>query len=307
MGKRGFKEEWFPLCIFLCLCFEWKGVSGFGITSNIPVGSSLSKKFVRTKEEFCSLRHITNKKIMTEEAIISLPVSLSRDNAFKELSKYHPVIIEGMGSKDPRDPDIVAQNILDELQRHWSSSSNEEKPKIIITQGDPPSERGISAITSRVARKLGIKRVLISLDPDIDSDHFISADKENILFQIQYSDFTNLLSSSTRNDQNTNHDHCEIISILEQTIDRYIEEKNHRRAKDHHPPLPNYFRQYALLQEVTKTACYHLCNGQITISHTSQTISDYSVTSFYKVGIQLGLYNNCQIVSYPQDDMPSKT
>ena len=241
-----------------------------------------------------------------EQAIISSP--LSGDDALKELSKFHPVIIEGMGGKDPRNPDNVAQHILDELQRHWSSSTHEEKPKIIITQGDPPSDRGISAITSRVARKLGVSRVLISLDPDVDSDHFINADKENILFQIKYSDFTNLLLSSTRNrnDQNENHYDRNIISIIEQTIDQYIEEKNQRRRKDHLPPLPTYFRQYALLQEVTKAACYQLCNEHITISHTSQTISDYSITSFYKAGLQLCLYNSLQIVSYTQDDMPSK-
>ena len=47
MGKSGFKDMWFPLWICCCLNIQWKGVCGFGITSNIPVGRSLSNTIVR--------------------------------------------------------------------------------------------------------------------------------------------------------------------------------------------------------------------------------------------------------------------
>ena len=58
------------------------------------------------------------------------------------LSKYHPVVIEGMGNYDPRDPSVVAQNIHAQLERHWSLRRKIDKPKLIIIQGDPLSERG---------------------------------------------------------------------------------------------------------------------------------------------------------------------
>ena len=84
------------------------------------------------------------------------------------LSKYHPVIIEGMGSYDPRDPVVVAKQIHSRLLSHWSSNAI-SKPMLLVTQGDPLSERGISAITPLVAGLLGISRGLVVMDPHLAS------------------------------------------------------------------------------------------------------------------------------------------
>ena len=43
-----------------------------------------------------------------------------------------------------------------------------------------------------------------------------------------------------------------------------------------------------MLQEVTKAACRAVCDD-VTVAHTAHEISDFSVTSFYEVGIELGL------------------
>jgi len=61
--------------------------------------------------------------------------------------------------------------------------------------------------------------------------------------------------------------------------------------------MQSYYRDFARLQEVTKAACNSIC-GEITVAHTSAEISPYSVTSFYEVGLDLGLIDANQIVSY---------
>ena len=61
--------------------------------------------------------------------------------------------------------------------------------------------------------------------------------------------------------------------------------------------LQSYYRNFALLQEVTKAACNVIC-GALTVAHTSAEISPYSVTSFYKVGVALGLIGAEQIMPY---------
>ena len=68
-------------------------------------------------------------------------------NSLLALSKYHPVVIEGMGYYDPRDASVVAQNIHSQLERHWAERRRKiDKPKIVIIQGDPLSERGMDNI-----------------------------------------------------------------------------------------------------------------------------------------------------------------
>ena len=61
--------------------------------------------------------------------------------------------------------------------------------------------------------------------------------------------------------------------------------------------LQSYYRDFALLQEVTKAACHMIC-GDLTVAHTSAEISPFSVTSFYQVGLELGLVGTDQIVAY---------
>eukprot|EP00560_Eucampia_antarctica_P009682 CAMPEP_0197829868 /NCGR_PEP_ID=MMETSP1437-20131217/6420_1 /TAXON_ID=49252 ORGANISM="Eucampia antarctica, Strain CCMP1452" /NCGR_SAMPLE_ID=MMETSP1437 /ASSEMBLY_ACC=CAM_ASM_001096 /LENGTH=249 /DNA_ID=CAMNT_0043431871 /DNA_START=70 /DNA_END=819 /DNA_ORIENTATION=- len=224
-------------------------------------------------------------------------------NTMLALSKYHPVIIEGMGYYDPRDPMVVANNIHNELQKHWTERQdvnnnknnnnkymyNSDKPKLIIVQGDPLAERGISAITPRVAQLLDVSRGLICLDEDIASYHSPNADRENVSLELTYSELTMVLEDNQNG----------IVQEMERVVDLYLQEKNKKRHLVGKEPLKDYFRDFALLQEVTKAACFQIC-GDVTIAHTASNISDFSVSSFYKVGLELGLVYEHQFVPYPQ-------
>lgn len=230
--------------------------------------------------------------------------------AVQALSQYHPVIIEGMGYYDPRDPKLVASHIFDQLQTHWSlkeTNHGEQQqqqaatgelpshcsPKLIITQGDPRNERGISAITPLVAEQhLKVKRGLVCLDPDIADYHSPNADRENVILEVKYSDMASILKETIRPN---------IIEEIESAVDALLYEKNSKRQSLSKPPLKSYFRDFALLQEVTKGACQQIC-GDITFAHTANTISEFSVTSFYQVGLDLELYRKDQMVSYDQFD-----
>ena len=89
------------------------------------------------------------------------------------------------------------------------------------------------------------------------------------------------------NESNGGDNTC-IATKLEQTVDAYLDRKNAKRRQLDKPPLKSYFKDYAMLQEVTKAACKVVCD-EITVAHTAHDISDFSVTSFYEVGIELGL------------------
>jgi hypothetical protein len=246
--------------------------------------------------------------------------------AIQLLSQYHPVIIEGMGYYDPRDPKVVAGHIYDQLQTHWFQrgpisqqqeqqdqdqgdidpvprhcqfedgiSSIHEKPKLVVVQGDPLQERGISAITSIVAEQqyLGVPRGLVCLDPEIADYHSKNADRENVILEIKYSDMAGVLKETIG---------VNVMDDIESAVDALLDEKNSKRKSLNKPPLKSYFRDFALLQEVTKAACLQICGGDITIAHTARTISEFSVTSFYEVGLDLGLYTKDQMVIYDQFD-----
>merc|ERR1719491_538852 len=196
------------------------------------------------------------------------------------LKAYHPVVIEGMGNYDPRDPILVAKQITRKLKQHWSSCKQESstnKTKIIITQGDPMSDRGISAITPLVANMLGIKRGLVTLDDYIDPLHSLHAPRDNVIIEYKYSQMWNTLPSDK-------------ASMLEQSIDSYINDKNEKRKEMGKSLLKSYYKDYALLQEVTKAGVLTLA-GDITVAHTTANINEFSVTSFYEAGIDLGLLN----------------
>jgi hypothetical protein len=214
------------------------------------------------------------------------------------LSKYHPVVIEGMGSYDPRDPDLVASQITSQLRSHLSSSSSsaqQDKPLLLLTQGDPLEERGISAITPRVASQLQIPRGLVVLDEHIADYHSPNADRQNVVLEFQLSDMVNHLQNNHPSETNN------IVEEIEFHIDRLIQEKNDKRKELGKPPLKDYFRHFALLQEVTKATSRLVCDG-ITVAHTADHISEFSVTSFYEVGLDLGLYHPTDMVSYGGDD-----
>ena len=195
-----------------------------------------------------------------------------------------------MGNYDPRDPSKVAKHIHEQLNRHWAlhtESYSHQKPKLVVIQGDPLSERGISAITRQVATLLGVSRGLVCLDGEVAEYHSSNADRANVILEHEYSDLANLLEENQPG----------ILKELESTVDRYLKAKNTRRESLGMPPLKEYFRDFALLQEVTKAACCQTC-GSITVAHTANSISEFSVTSFYEVGLELGLVDKTDFVSY---------
>ena len=202
------------------------------------------------------------------------------------LAQYHPLIIEGMGGYDPRDPEPIARQITFQLRERWQAQPP-TKPVILLTQGDPIEERGISAITRHLADKLGVPRAMVFLDPDIADYHKPNADHQGVILEISYSALVSLLEG----------EHAGVISTLEQAIDTALAEKDQQRETEGKAPLQSYYRDFAMLQEVTKAACNVIC-GDLTVAHTSAEISPFSVTSFYELGLALGLIDAGQIVPF---------
>ena len=202
------------------------------------------------------------------------------------LAQYHPLIIEGMGGYDPRDAASVGMQIVSQLHDRWLAQPP-TKPVILVTQGDPIEERGISAITRCVANELDIPRAMAFLDPHIAGYHKPHADHHGVILEIPYSLLTKVLET----------EHLGVMRILELAIDRALAEKNQQREIEGKGSLQSYYRDFALLQEVTKAACNVIC-GVLTVAHTSAEISPYSVTSFYEVGVALGLIDAKQVMAY---------
>ena len=197
----------------------------------------------------------------------------------ESLAQYHPLIIEGMGGYDPRDPEPIARQIVARLRDRWQVQPL-AKPVFLVTQGDPLEERGISAITRHVADELDVSRAMVFLDPDIADYHKHNADHYRVILEIRYSALTRVLE----------YGRPRAMSALEQAIDSALAEKNQQRERQGKGALQSYYRDFALLQEVTKAACNMIC-GDLTVAHTSADISPFSVTSFYQVGLSLGLVN----------------
>ena len=202
------------------------------------------------------------------------------------LAQYHPLIIEGMGGYDPRDPEPIARQITFQLSERWQAQPP-TKPVMLLTQGDPIEERGISAITRHLADELGVPRAMVFLDPDIADYHKPNADHQGVILEISYSALVSLLEG----------EHAGVISTLEQAIDTALAEKDQQRETEGKAPLQSYYRDFAMLQEVTKAACNVIC-GDLTVAHTSAEISPFSVTSFYAVGLAMGLIDAGQIVPF---------
>ena len=210
----------------------------------------------------------------------------SKTSPVDVLAQYHPLIIEGMGGYDPRDPEPIARQIASQLRARWQALLPTE-PVLLLTQGDPIEERGISAITRHVADELGIPRAMVFLDPDIADYHKPNADHHGVILEIPYSALTSLLE----------RERAGVMSTLEQTVDAALAEKDQQRESEGKAPLQSYYRDFALLQEVTKAACNVIC-GDLTVAHTSAEISPFSVTSFYEVGLAMGLIDTAQIVPF---------
>ena len=202
------------------------------------------------------------------------------------LAQFHPLIIEGMGGYDPRDPEPIARQIAYQLRERWQAQPPTQ-PVILLTQGDPIEERGISAITRHVADELGVPRAMVFLDPDIADYHKPNADHHGVILEIPYSVLTSLVERERPG----------VVSTLEQAVDAALAEKDQQRETEGKAPLQSYYRDFALLQEVTKAACNMTC-GDLTVAHTSTEISPFSVTSFYEVGLAMGLIDAGQIVPF---------
>ena len=123
------------------------------------------------------------------------------------------------------------------------------------------------------------------LDPDIADYHKPNADHYGVILEIPYSVLLSLLEGEQPGS----------VVALERAIDAALDAKNEQRKREGKGPMQSYYRDFALLQEVTKAGARALC-GEISVAHTSAEISPYSVTSFYEVGVALGLIDAEQIM-----------
>lgn len=204
------------------------------------------------------------------------------------LKSFSPLLVEGPGRVDDRDAAPVANKIVKNLQNYWGE--NMTKPVLLITQGDPlnDSGKGIASITRLVAEGLGVKRGLVLLDPHIDQDHEIYADRHDVSHEMRYSTLLEIIRE--------HHEHDAVGDITKE-IDRSLSEKNEKRRELGQQELAAYYKDYALLQEVTKVAIKAVA-GEVTVAHTTGDISEFGVTSFFQVGLNLGLIDETEIVSF---------
>ena len=202
------------------------------------------------------------------------------------LQSYHPLIIEGMGDYDPRDPSIVALKIVKGLEEHWVGKPP-KLPVLLVTQGDPYAQKGISAITRKIADELNISRAMVYLDANIADYHEPNADHYKVVHKIPYSQLKRILN---------NADNGIVEELARRVYDR-LEKKNKARKALKMPELAEYFYDFAMLQEVTKVGVKQIC-GALTVAHTSGDISPFSVTSFYEVGMEMGKIEVTDIVPF---------
>ena len=193
--------------------------------------------------------------------------------ALSKLKTLHPIVIEGgTGRRDGRDPDEVARRVCAALRPRLPDGD-----AILVTQGDPLTPTGISAVTRRIAAELGIPRGLVTLDASIDADHATYADRENVILELKYSALAAYAP----------------LDAIDAAVDAALAEKNRARET----PLAAYYKDYALLQEVTKASLKQVC-GDLLLAHTSADVPASSVTSFYEVGLALDLYARADLVPY---------
>ena len=155
----------------------------------------------------------------------------------RKLESYHPLVIEGMGGYDPRKPAPVASLIVKQLKERWLVDPP-PKPILLITQGDPHKERGISAVTRLVADGLEVLRAMIFLDPKIADYHAPNADRYKVIIEISYLTLANTLQT----------DMPGALKTIEDSVDECLAEKNAKRGDQGKPPLQDSCRDFALLQ-----------------------------------------------------------
>ena len=200
--------------------------------------------------------------------------------------KYHPLFVEGMGGYDTRDPEQVADFVAASVSAHWKQYPP-SKPPLLIIQGDPLEPKGISAVTPIVAETLQLKRGLIVLDEDLADYHSSNADRDNVILETRYSQAAAFIEGHRPR----------TVAKIEGAVDALLAEKNQKRALIGKPPMADYYRIFALLQEVSKAAFFALC-GELTLVHTSREIGEFSVTSFGQVGLDLGLIRAANVAPF---------
>ena len=217
-------------------------------------------------------------------AAATAALSLSGLDALKGV---HPVFIEGAARSDTRDAVVVGRNIVRQLRLHWQRRPPPPGPKVIVIQGDPYAEHGISAITRVVSEDLQLPRCLITLDAHLDPTHAPNADRRGVTTELSYSAVAGSLVPA---------DLVRLSSAIEMALDGMRREREATGRT-----LPSYFLQYALLQEVSKAALQRAC-GRITLAHTASEIYPFSVTSFHRVGTASGLYDEADVVPYAEGE-----
>ena len=206
------------------------------------------------------------------------------------LRGVHPVFIEGAARADTRDASVVGRNIAQQLRLHWERRPPPAGPKVIVIQGDPYTEQGISAITRVVSEELQLPRCLITLDEDLDPTHAPNADRRGVNTELSYSSVAASLVPAD-------------LDRLSSAIEAALGDKQRQREAAGGRAIPSYFLQYALLQEASKAALQRAC-GRITLAHTMKAseISPFSVTSFHSVGTASGLYHEADVVADGEDE-----
>ena len=199
---------------------------------------------------------------------------------------YHPLFVEGMRGYDTRDPQQVANVVAASVSAHWQQHPP-SKPPLLIIQGDPLEARGISAITPLVANILQLKRGLIVLDEDLADYHSPNADRDNVILETRYSEAAAFIEGHRPR----------TVAKIEGAVDALLAEKNKKRTSLGKPPMADYYRIFALLQEVSKAAFSALC-GELTLVHTSREIGEFSVTSFCQVGLDLDLISAANVAPF---------
>ena len=206
--------------------------------------------------------------------------------SIEAFESYHPLFVEGMGGYDTRDPKQVADDVAASVSAHWRQHPP-SKPPLLIIQGDPLEPKGISAITPLVANILELKRGLIVLDEDLADYHSPNADRNNVVLETRYSEVAEFIE---RHRPGT-------LAKIEGAVDALLEEKNRKRVSLGKPLMADYYRIFALLQEVSKATFSALC-GELTLVHTSREIGEFSVTSFGQVGLDLDLISSEDVAPF---------
>ena len=206
--------------------------------------------------------------------------------SIEAFENYHPLFVERMGGYDTRDLEQVADGVAASVSEHLKQYPP-SKPSLLIIQGDPLEPKGISAITPIVAETLQLKRGLIVLDQDLADYHSPNADHDNVILETRYSEAAAFIEGHRPG----------TVAKIEDAVDALLAEKNNQLASLRKALMADYYRIFALLQEVSKAAFCVLC-GEFTLVHTSREIGEFSVTSFAQVGLDLGLISAANVAPF---------